>query len=98
MCFSLPLISANVTEYPKLEHDASQLPSPLTVQSPIEAFFTNSPLKSFVASPQLRSKQNQVTDISDFYHYVFFCVQWGIAKVKDLQEIEALSGSHTSII
>ena len=77
MCFSLPLISANVTEYPKLEHDASQLPSPLTVQSPIEAFFTNSPLKSFVASPQLRSKQNQVKDNSYlyFYYYVFFCVQ-----------------------
>lgn len=35
--------------------------SPLAVQdSPVEALFTNSPLKSFVASPQLRSKHNQI--------------------------------------
>ncbi|XP_020618809.1 myosin-15-like [Orbicella faveolata] len=51
---------ANLTECHKLEHDTAQLPSPLSVQSPIEAFFTNSPLKSLVASPQLRNKQNQL--------------------------------------
>ncbi|XP_074620148.1 uncharacterized protein LOC141878959 [Acropora palmata] len=35
--------------------------TPLTVhESPVEALFTNSPLKSFATSPQLRSKHNQL--------------------------------------
>lgn len=50
----------NLSECQKLEQSDSALPSPVTVQSPVEAFFTNSPLKSLVASPQLRSKQNQL--------------------------------------
>ncbi|KAJ7376316.1 hypothetical protein OS493_035456 [Desmophyllum pertusum] len=51
----------NLSECQKLEQNFAQLPSPaLTVQSPVEAFFTNSPLKSLLASPQLRSKQNQL--------------------------------------
>ena len=54
------LISVDLSECQKLEQDSLQFSSPLTVQSPVEAFFTNSPLKSLVASPQLRSKQNQV--------------------------------------
>jgi len=70
--FSPSLILANLSECQKLEHDATQVPSPLTAQPPIEAFFTNSPLKSLVASPQLRSKQNQVVDTGTcFYHYLF---------------------------
>ena len=72
--FSPSSISANLSECQKLEHDAAQIPSPLTVQSPIEAFLTNSPLKSLVASPQLRSKQNQVVHVDNgtrFYHYLF---------------------------
>lgn len=70
--FSPSLISANLSECQKLEHDPAQIPSPLTVQSPIEAFFTNSPLKSLVASPQLRSKQNQVANTGTcLYHYLF---------------------------
>ena len=61
--FPLISIAVNVPEYQKVEQSDSVLPSPLTVQSPVEAFFTNSPLKSLVASPQLRSKQNQVNRV-----------------------------------
>lgn len=52
--------TVNLSECQRLDPSDSALPSPLTVQSPVEAFFTNSPLKSLVASPQLRSKQNQL--------------------------------------
>ena len=58
--FTLISIAVNLSECQKVEQSDSTLPSPLMVQSPVEAFFTNSPLKSLVASPQRRSKQNQV--------------------------------------
>ena len=58
---SLLFFAVNLVEGQKLDLDSDHMPSPLTVQSPVEAFFTNSPLKSLVGSPQLRSKQNQVS-------------------------------------